>query len=233
MLFWMGFYMKTKVFLVLIPVMLSGCALFLPDKDEVTVSYSGDFPEPARVYAVIPGDDKVIKNNSVVYAAFKKALSESLTANGYDVRSTFGDVQQVVKIGIDPVRSFTTSYTYKSPIYGVTSIHNKVIEIYDSDKHKMVSTEKMVPVYGITGYEDKTIYNTWYYTEVDLSYYSRDGKGKEKYLGHTSVKIDSKWKIDQKVMVCLAQVAKPYLFPLRHDDVKLKSYRWQMKKTCN
>ncbi|WP_336999051.1 hypothetical protein [Pantoea agglomerans] len=224
--------MKMKVSLVLIPVMLSGCALFLPDKDAVTISFSGEIPDSSRVYAIVPGGEKEIKKHSVVYAAFKKALSESLTANGYDVRSTFGDVQQVIKIGIDPVRSFTTSYTYKSPIYGVTSIHNEVTKIYDSDKHEMVSKEKMVPDYGITGYEDKTNYNTWYYTEVDLYYYSRDEKGKEKYLGCTSVKLDSQWKIDQKAMVCLAQFVRPYLFPLTHNDIKLKSYRWQMKNKC-
>jgi len=226
------FYMKTKVSLVLIPVMLSGCALFLPAKDDITISFNGNIPDSARVYAILPRSEKVIKKHSVVYAAFKEAISESLTANGYDVRSTFGDVQQVIKIDIDPVSSFTTSYTYKSPIHGVTSIHNKVTKFYVSDKHEIVSTEKMVPVYGITGYRDMTGYNKWYYTEVDLSYYSRDEKGKEKYIGRTSVKLDSMWKIDQKVMVCLAQLAKPYLFPLKHDDIKLKSYRWQMKKKC-
>jgi len=224
--------MKKLSILSLQVFLLSGCALLLPPKDEIIIYTSIDLEDKARLYAIVPYDNKVIENYPVAYGAFKDVLTKAITSKGYDIRSTSGNAQLTIAVDIQPIKYHTFSYTYKSPIRGVTSMTDSTRTTIDSNTGKMIETHESVPVYGITGYEDKTRYYTKYYGEVYISAYEKGDKGSKKVHWIKYIRIKSEQEINQKTLTCLATFVGPNVFAKTPKVIELKAYRWQITKDC-
>lgn len=219
--------MKRISILLLQVFLLSGCALLLPPKDEITIYTSDDFDDKAISYAIIPDNSEVIKRYPVAYGAFRDAFAKAITS-----RSASGDTQLTIKVDIKPIHSHTSSHTYKSPIRGVTSMTDRTRTTYDSNTGKMIKTHESIPVYGITGYEEKTHYHTTYYGEVIFSACGKGKEGSNKRFWYKSFELKSDWKINQKTLTCLAKFVSPFMIAKSPEFLELKAYRWQITKDC-
>ncbi|MCA1179805.1 MULTISPECIES: hypothetical protein [unclassified Pantoea] len=219
--------MKKIYSIILLILSLTSCAFFFPVQDSITINARTN-PKvagqniPRTYYSVLYGVNQS-KRKLRIFSDVQKALNQSLSVRGYELKGNSDNPRQLIRVEITPVYSHTTTYEYEEAIYGVTDVVTRDRTTYDRKQHAYVSHKVVEPNYGITGYRKAVNYHTYYNARLTFRAYDNqatDENGKS-FLWATEIYVTSEDEFDDSIFNALTEYLSPYFGLNYSDEIKL------------